>query len=332
LKMLDVPTVVKYRFQKRVSSKPMHPKLVQLETSFQASVLTRIHDPLLDEYQVELWLKRDDRLHPVISGNKWRKLKYCLDDALSLNAHTLMSMGGAYSNHLHALAYVGRALGLKTIGVIRGEPPPVFSATLNDLQRWGMDLQFVSRSAYRNYRKIKNGVDLPGLQEGQYWLPEGGAHAFALKGVAELVNEIDIAYDTICLPCGTGTTLAGLINAVSEPVSILGFSALKPSYGLRADIESWLKHPLPDWRLIQDYHFGGFAKTNAALMAFIDSFECHQAITLEPIYTGKMMYGLYDLITKRYFKPGHRIIALHTGGLQGLRGFWQRHVLPAGEL
>ena len=299
----------------------MHPELIKLETTFKISILTKIDDPLLDQYPIELWIKRDDLLHPVISGNKWRKLKYSLDHALSSGADTIISMGGPYSNHLHTLAYVGKALGLKTTGLIRGEQPGTLTPTLSDMQSRGMDLKFVSRSDYRLLRQYKGCHDLPGLMPQQYWLPEGGAQSLALKGVAELVSEIDVAYDILCVPCGTGTTLAGIIDAVPDQVSVMGFAALKNGGFLQTDVESLLPRPCTNWQINLDYHFGGFATTTTELMAFIADFEFKTGIPVEPVYTGKMMYALYDLIAKHTFKPGQRIIAVHTGGLQGKRGF-----------
>ena len=299
----------------------MHPELSKLELTFKLSILTKINDPLLDQFEIELWMKRDDLLHPIISGNKWRKLKYSLDHALSSGADTIISMGGAYSNHLHALAYAGKALELQTIGLIRGEQPEMLTPTLSDMKNWGMELKFVSRSDYRLLRQYKGCHDLPGLKPQQYWLPEGGAQTLALKGVAELVNEIDVLYDILCAPCGTGATLAGIIDAVPGPVSVIGFAALKNAGFLQTDVASLLPQPCTNWQINLDYHFGGFAKTNAELMAFIANFEFKTGIPLEPVYTGKMMYALYDLITKHTFKPGQRIIAVHTGGLQGKRGF-----------
>jgi 1-aminocyclopropane-1-carboxylate deaminase len=299
----------------------MHPELIKLEKTFKTSILTKIDDPLLNRYEIELWIKRDDLLHPIISGNKWRKLKYSLDHALFSGADTIVSMGGAYSNHLHALAYAGKALGLKTTGLIRGEQPETLTLALSDMQNWGMELNFVSRSYYRLLRQFKGCHDLPGSKPQQYWLPEGGAQALALKGVAELVNEIDVAYDIICAPCGTGATLAGIIDTVPEQASVIGFAALKNAGFLQTDVESLLPRPFTNWRINLDYHFGGFAKTNTELMAFITDFEFKTGIPLEPVYTGKMLYALYDLIAKHSFKPGHRIIAVHTGGLQGNRGF-----------
>jgi 1-aminocyclopropane-1-carboxylate deaminase len=299
----------------------MHLELIKLEETFNASILTKIDDPLLAQYQVELWMKRDDLLHPVISGNKWRKLKYILNHALSLGADTLISMGGAYSNHLHALAYAGKVLGLKTVGLVRGERAETLTPTLYDMAKWGMDLEFVPRAEYRQLRKYKNWHDLPGLKPGQYWLPEGGAQILALQGVAELAAEIEIPYDALCVPCGTGTTLAGIIDAVPEQVSVLGFAALKNAVFLTAEVESMLSQSRNNWQINLDYHFGGFAKMNTELNAFIEDFELKTTIPLEPVYTGKMMYAVYDLIKKHYFKPGARIIAVHTGGLQGKRGF-----------
>jgi 1-aminocyclopropane-1-carboxylate deaminase len=299
----------------------MHLELIKLEKTFKPSILTKIDDPLLDQYQIKLWIKRDDLLHPIISGNKWRKLKYTLDHALSEGADTLISMGGAYSNHLHALAYVGKALGLKTIGLVRGEQPETLTPTLSDLQNWGMVLKFVSRFDYRLLRQYKGCYDLPGLKPRQYWLPEGGAQALALKGVAELVNEIDVAYDILCVPCGTGATLAGIIDMVPDQVSVMGFAALKNAEFLQTDVESLLPRPCSNWQINMDYHFGGFAKTSAELMTFMADFEFKTGIPLEPVYTGKMIYAIYNLITKHTFKPGQRIIAVHTGGLQGKRGF-----------
>ncbi len=292
-----------------------------LEKTFNRSPLTRINDPLFRQRTVELWLKRDDLLHPVISGNKWRKLKYSLQHALSLGADTLISMGGAYSNHLHALAYTGHVLGLKTIGFIRGGQPNVLTPSLADMRGWGMELKFVSRTDYRQLRLYKHWQALPGIKPGQYWLPEGGAQTLALPGIAELVHELDSPYDVLCVPCGTGTTLAGLIAAAPAKASIIGFAALKNAGFLTAEIAALLEQQQDNWQVNLDYHFGGFAKTNAQLMAFITAFETRTAIPLEPVYTGKMLYGLYDLLKKDYFSAGQRIIAIHTGGLQGNRGF-----------
>ncbi|MGR9116421.1 MAG: 1-aminocyclopropane-1-carboxylate deaminase/D-cysteine desulfhydrase [Gammaproteobacteria bacterium] len=297
----------------------MHPDLVKLEKKFDHSILTKVDDPWLGRYGVELWMKRDDLLDPVISGNKWRKLKYILEHALSLNSNTIVSMGGAYSNHLHALAYVCHLLGLGCVGLVRGETR--MTPALEDMQRWGMQLRFVSRTEYRALRHFKGWHDLPGLEPGQYWLPEGGAVAGALKGVAELVAEIDRPYDIICVPCGSGATLAGIIGAVAPQIQVWGFAALKGAGFLTQDVERLLTAPHDNWRISFDYHFGGFAKVRPELLEFIEKFTQTTSIPLEPVYTGKMVYGIYDLAKMGQFRPGQRIIAVHTGGLQGNRGF-----------
>ncbi len=298
----------------------MHIALTNLEKTFETSILSPVYDDLLTQHQIELWFKRDDLLHHIISGNKWRKLKYSLNHALSIDTKTLISMGGIYSNHLHALAFVGKALGLKTIGLVRGECPAQLTPTLQDLLDWGMKLQFVSRTNYRQLRQYQSWQDLPQLKPKQYWIPEGGAQPLALAGITELVNEISIPYDLLCAPCGTGTTLAGMIKAVPAHASVLGFSALNHAQFLTDDISKLLPHSYGNWQINFDYHFGGFAKTSTELLTFIDDFESKTGIPLEPIYTGKMLYALYDLIAKKHFKPGMKIIALHTGGLQGNRG------------
>jgi 1-aminocyclopropane-1-carboxylate deaminase len=315
------------------SKTPMiNPQLITLEQQFHPSVLTPIREDFLAQHGIELWLKRDDLLHPIISGNKWRKLKYSLNHALSRNKNTLISMGGAYSNHLHALAFVGNALNLQTKAFIRGEKPTVLNPTLQDLLAWKMELAFISRSDYRMLRNFKTHDALPNLKNTEYWLPEGGALALALQGVAELVSETNLDYDVICAACGTGTTLAGIINAVPKDKQIIGFSALKGADFLSADIQQILRtaSPFKDWQSYEEhknwqiklnYHSGGFAKTTPALLGFMKEFEQRHAIALEPIYTGKMLFGLYDLIAQNYFQAGQKIIAIHTGGLQGNRGF-----------
>lgn len=298
----------------------LHPKLVELENQFNSSPLTQLFAPLLVKKQLELWVKRDDLIHPVISGNKWRKLKYILDHALKMNAHTIISMGGAYSNHLHALAFAGNQLGLKTIAYIRGEQPKQFSPTLQDLENWGMELRFISRTAYRELRQYKHFHDLPLIEQGQYWLPEGGATELALQGVAELVFEIDEVFDVLCVPCGTGTTLAGIIPVIASNCNVEGFSALKGGSFLLSEVEVLLStKKYVNWTVQLDYHFGGFAKTNNELLSFIDTFYKEHRVELDPVYTGKMFYGLFDLIKQDYFKPQQKIVVIHTGGLQGKR-------------
>ncbi|PPD34683.1 MAG: 1-aminocyclopropane-1-carboxylate deaminase [Methylomonas sp.] len=299
----------------------LHPKLQILENQFSRSILTPINDPVLSERQLQLSVKRDDLLHPVISGNKWRKLKYNLNHALYSGSNTLISMGGAYSNHLHALAFVGKALGLKTRAFVRGEQPACLNPTLQDLQTWGMQLQFVSRSEYRQLRQFKHYHSLPDLKPGEYWLPEGGATDLALQGVAEIIPEIDAAYDVLMVACGTGATLAGLIAASPNSSQVLGVAALKAGGFLYQDVQQLLpaQQTMAGWDILLDYHFGGFGKTSSVLTAFMQQFQTLHGVPLEPIYTAKTLFAFYDLVQLGYFKTGTHIILLHTGGLQGWR-------------
>jgi 1-aminocyclopropane-1-carboxylate deaminase/D-cysteine desulfhydrase-like pyridoxal-dependent ACC family enzyme len=293
----------------------------ELGINTKAAIIESVEHPALDEHNVHLLIKRDDLLHPIISGNKWRKLKYTLIHALKNNHQHLISMGGAYSNHLHALAYIGHKLNLKTTGLIRGEQPKEENQTLSDLRDWGMNLEFISRSNFRDLRKFRTPDSKPAKQYGGFWIPEGGATQDALRGVSEIIKEIDTDFDTLALACGTGTTLAGLAKALPDKKRLLGFSALKGGGFLEKDVKKLIKNnSLVNWSINFDYHFGGFAKTNEELFAFIEEFSLLNNIPLEPIYNGKMLFGLIDLIKNDRFKKGYKIIAIHTGGLQGNRG------------
>jgi 1-aminocyclopropane-1-carboxylate deaminase len=291
----------------------MTPKLAEFEKQFSKSTLTRVISPLLDQHNIGLWIKRDDQIHSIISGNKWRKLKYCLAHVLSIGSSKIVSMGGPYSNHLHALAYAGHLLGVQTEAYVRGEQKR--NPTLDDLRRWGMVLNFVSRLEYRALREGKHAK----VGEDAFWLPEGGATDLALRGVAELVAEIDIDYDVICCPCGTGVTLAGLIRAVPATKLVLGFSGLKNGSYINREVEQMASVNLRNWEIIEAYHFGGFARTKTNLLEYIEKFRNKTQIQLEAVYTGKMMFGIEDMIWKGMFSAGQRIIAVHTGGLQGNR-------------
>ncbi len=292
----------------------------ELGINTKAAIIEPIQHPALEEHGIELHIKRDDLLHPIISGNKWRKLKYTLLYALNNGHQHLISMGGAYSNHLHALAYLGYKLNIKTTGLIRGEQPEQYNQTLTDLKKWGMTLEFVSRSDFRELRKNRAHNEKLEKQYGGFWIPEGGANTYALKGVTEILKEIDIEFDTLALACGTGTTLAGLAKTLPEKKRVLGFSSLKGGGFLKKDIKKLIKNnSLTNWSINFDYHFGGFAKTNDELISFIKEFESLNNIPLEPIYNGKMLFGLIDMVKKDYFKKGLKIIAIHTGGLQGNR-------------
>jgi len=292
----------------------------ELGINTKAAIIEQIQHPILDEHKIELHIKRDDLLHPIISGNKWRKLKYTLVHALTHGHQHLISMGGPYSNHLHTLAYIGHKLNIKTTGLIRGEQPEKESQTLSDLREWGMSLEFVKRSSYRELRKYQTYDAKPAKQYDGYWIPEGGATQDALRGVSEILKEIDMDFKTLTLACGTGTTLAGLAKALPTTKKVFGFSALKGGGFLEKDVKKLIKkNSLVNWSINFDYHFGGFAKSNEELTSFIEEFQTHNNIPLEPVYNGKMLFGLFDLIKNGRFKKEQPIIAIHTGGLQGNR-------------
>lgn len=299
---------------------PLDLKLNEFESNFNEAIIERIHHPTIEELDIKLWIKREDYLHPIISGNKWRKLKYILNHALQTGHDHLISMGGPWSNHLHALAWAGKELGLKTTGIIRGEIPGEKSSTLKDIEQWGMQLEFINRSEFRQLRTYRDHDSPPAIQYQGYWIPEGGANQLALKGVSELVDEIDIPFDTIVLACGTGMTLAGIASALPNTKKVIGFAALKGASFLNKEVDYLLYNYIKkNWTINLDYHFGGFAKTDQKLFSFMEDFEKQTGIPLEPVYTGKMMYGLFDLIKQGMFESGQNIIAIHTGGLQGNR-------------
>ncbi|MFD2512779.1 1-aminocyclopropane-1-carboxylate deaminase/D-cysteine desulfhydrase [Pontibacter locisalis] len=290
--------------------------------------LQQIKDPLLEEHQLSLWVKREDLLHPHISGNKWRKLKYNLQVAREQQKTALLTFGGAYSNHIAATAAAGKEYGFSTTGIIRGEEHLPLNPTLSFAASCGMELHYISRE---EYRKKQEPAFLQELKEqfGQpYIIPEGGTNALAVKGCTEIIEDIAIDYDYVCCASGTGGTTAGIIAGLAGNKKILGFPALKGGEFLQQEIEqlitSYNGQMYRNWQLITDYHFGGYAKVKPELVDFIKAFQEQHQVPLEPIYTGKMMYGVFDLIRQNYFPRGSRIVAVHTGGLQGNAGFRER--------
>ena len=285
-----------------------------------------LEDSLLVEKQIQLSVLRLDQIHPQMGGNKFFKLKYNLQEAQKLDFDTLLTFGGAYSNHIYATAAAGKHYGFKTIGVIRGEEHLPLNNTLEFAKASGMHLHYISREQYR----LKNNQEFINQLKNQfgefYLIPEGGSNSLAVKGCAEIVTHIAEDWDYICTPCGTGGTLAGLIMSLKSNQRALGFSALKGGAFLNEEVNALLKGYLSDnqllgfkskdWEIFTDYHFGGYAKKKPELLAFIKSFQQNHQILLEWIYSGKMFYGIYDLIQKDYFPKGSKIIALHTGGVR----------------
>jgi len=274
----------------------------------------------LDKSGVRIIIKREDQNHPFISGNKWWKLKYNLEEAARQNKKTLLTFGGAYSNHLYATAAAAHELGFKSIGIVRGEEVLPLNNTLKFARENGMSLHYISREDYR-VKSQPEFIHQLQKQFGDFYLiPEGGTNELAVKGCAEFAETFSSqSFDYVCLPVGTGGTMAGIITGLKGRKEIIGFPVLKNGEFLIDDIKSLLppSNINTNWRLITDYHFGGYAKTTPALMEFIRLFERDHNIPLDQVYTGKMMWGIFDLIKKNYFKKGSTILAIHTGGLQG---------------
>ncbi len=275
---------------------------------------------------VRLWLKRDDLIHPALSGNKWRKLKYNLLNAEQNNQKTLITKGGAFSNHIYATAAAAKMFGYDSIGIIRGEE--VNNPTLDFAKSCGMKLVFIDRTLFRAIDEDFPHESIGIKSDGACFLPEGGTNQKAILGTAELaaetIGQLGFIPDYFCVPAGTGGTAAGLINGLKGEAKVQAYSALKGDF-LKNEISRYLSDTAGEWTLETDYHFGGYAKYNAALIDFINDFKEKQGIQLDPLYTGKMMYGIYDKIRDGLFPPGSNILAIHTGGLQGNEGFRFRH-------
>jgi len=280
----------------------------------------KVHLPLLEEKGITLCLKREDTIHPFISGNKYRKLKYNLLEAKRQEHTALLTFGGAFSNHIAATAFAGKEAGLKTIGIIRGEELKdswTENPTLKLAKEHGMEFHFVSRSDYREKDTSTFYERLKSLFGDFYLLPEGGTNALAVKGCEEILTEADMEFDFVCSCVGTGGTVAGLINSAKPHQTILGFPALKGDF-LKQDILKFARNE--NWEFIPDYHFGGYAKVDERLIDFINTFKKETQIPLDPIYTGKMLFGILDKVKQGFFKPGTSILAIHSGGLQGIKG------------
>ncbi|PWA07756.1 1-aminocyclopropane-1-carboxylate deaminase/D-cysteine desulfhydrase [Flavobacterium laiguense] len=269
---------------------------------------------------ISLEIKREDLLHPFISGNKFRKLKYNLLQAKAENQETVLTFGGAYSNHIAAVAYAGKEQGFKTIGVIRGEElgdKIADNPTLQFAQECGMQFEFVTREAYRLKTEPDFIANLRQKFGSFYLVPEGGTNEYAIKGCEEILTEEDTAFDFICCAIGTGGTISGIINSVLAHQKVLGFPALKGDF-LKDEIRKFVANE--NWELITDYHFGGYGKVNEELVQFINQFYRQTQVPLDPVYTGKMVFGVIDLIQKNYFPNNAKILLIHTGGLQGIQG------------
>ena len=274
-------------------------------------------------YSIELYIKREDLLHPYISGNKFRKLKYNVEEALKIEAKMLITFGGAFSNHILATAAAGKEYGIATAGIIRGEEwkDKLFeNPTLSLAKEFGMEFEFVSRSIYAQKEEVGYLKDIEQRYVGCYILPEGKTNSLAIKGCEEILEPVDSDFDYVCCAVGTGGTITGIINASKENQKIVGFSALKGNF-LSDVICNFVTKK--NWTMNSDYHFGGYGRVTDELIAFLNDFYKSTSIPLDPIYTGKMMFGVLDMIQKRDFLDNSKILLIHTGGLQGIKGINQ---------
>jgi len=286
----------------------------------------KIDEPFFKDLSIRLSIKREDLNDNEIQGNKWLKLKSNLEQAKQQGYKNLLTFGGCYSNHIYATAAAGKRFDFNTIGIIRGPEPKKLSPTLNFALQAGMQLHFINRLDYRNIHNAEIQKKLIKRFLPAYIIPEGGSNQLAIDSCADYAKTLPTDYDVISCACGTGGTLAGLIKGSDNSKKILGIPVLKGADFLFGEISNFINpgsstNEVNNWTLNTDYHFGGYAKSSAELEDFIVEFYHTHGIKLEPVYTGKMMYALYDLIKKDYFKKDSRILAIHSGGMQGLDGF-----------
>lgn len=294
-----------------------------------ANFLTPIPHPAAQRRGVRLLLWRDDLLNPALPGNKARKLKYNLLQAKATGCTKLLTFGGAYSNHLAAVAAAGRLYGFETVGLVRGEEHRPLNSTLANCVADGMQLHYLDRTTYRRRNEPEFLATIQRQFGPAYPLPEGGTNLLALRGVAELINELrqHTDFDAVAVAAGTGGTLAGLALGLAEaayPARAVGIAALKGADFLRVEVATLLAAAgcaEASYELHTGYHFGGYAKLPTELRAFIGQFETDFGVLLDPIYTGKLLFGVLDLVEKGHFVPGSTVVAVHTGGLQAWAGF-----------
>lgn len=301
-----------------------------------SSPVNKIHHHDFNKYGVEVFIKRDDLIHPIISGNKWRKLKYNLLSAQELGCQQILSFGGAFSNHIHALAYACSQHNLQGIGIIRGEEQYQHNFTLSWAKHWGMELKFVNRLTYKKRNEAEYIEQIQSQYPKAFIVPEGGSNALALPGMGEVITELNeqSQYDYLLTPVGSGGTLAGLVKADNKQHKILGIAVLKQQNYLTDEVNSLLKdsaNSCNNWQILNDFHRGGYGKYKAEDAARIVEFSQTTNIPLEPVYSGKMILALLDLLEQGYFEAGAKIMLLHTGGLQGLGGMAERGLISADD-
>ncbi len=287
------------------------------------SPIEQINHPLLERH-VKLWIKRDDLIHPQISGNKWRKLKYNFENALKNPQSPVVTFGGAYSNHIAATAAAGHYFGIPTIGYIRGEELDENSnPTLKLASQMGMELRFISRDEYAHFKSCNNLTKL-GISNA-FVIPEGGANSLAIQGTSEIIDELKIEFDTIVTSIGTGGTFCGLVKGLNGEKRVLGMNSRKGGF-IHDEISQLLQSEditHNNYKIDSTHHFGGYGKVTPTLIDFINGMKSEIGVLFDPIYTGKAFFGVWDMIGQGRF-DGQPIVFLHTGGLQGIAGFNQK--------
>ena len=289
--------------------------------------LQHLTHPFLEEKGVRLVVLRLDKVHPEVSGNKFFKLKYNLAEAKNHGEKTILTFGGAFSNHVYATASAAHAAGFESIGIIRGQDADQENPTLTHARERGMQLHFVNRENFR----MKNSppfLEMLNARFGDFYLiPEGGTNALAIKGTKEILEEVDVDFSHVCLSVGTGGTFAGLAASIQSHQSLIGFSSLKGDFIFK-EIKQLIKQfhieSLGNLEIRNDYHFGGYGKAKPELTEFIRWFYSEFKIPLDPIYTGKMAFGVWNLIEKDHFPTGSKLLLIHSGGLQGNAGFFSQ--------
>ncbi|HEY3732801.1 MAG TPA: pyridoxal-phosphate dependent enzyme [Streptosporangiaceae bacterium] len=281
------------------------------------SPLESLGDDRLEDSGIRVFLKRDDLIHPEIPGNKWRKLKYNLIEAAAMKNDTLLTFGGAYSNHIRATAAAGYYCKFSTIGIIRGEEHLPLNQSLAYATSRGMRLSYMDRVTYRR-KSAPDVISSLRREHGSFYLlPEGGSNELAVQGCSEVPAEIETDFNVICCPCGTGGTLAGIAAGLKPGQRAIGFSSLKGGEFLADTVTELQRKAVgycsDNWSIEHRFHFGGFARKKPELDQFIADFRARHALTLEWVYVAKMMYGIYSLCREGAFSPGTRIVAVITG-------------------
>ncbi len=279
---------------------------------FAIPLIQVLNHPLFEQKQVQVSVKRLDLIHPLIHGNKWYKLKYNLAAAQQQGKTCIETFGGAFSNHIYATAAAGKLFGFQTIGNIRGEEHLPLNPLLRFATTQGMQIRYKDRTTYRQQSKPTAQSNLLENSE-HYFLPEGGANELAVKGCQEIAEGLE-TFDVVCCACGTGSTLAGISAGLPPHTQKIGFAVLKGGNFLYKDIAQWTK-ATENLQIMTAYHAGGYAKHTSTLLQFIADFKQNFQIPIEYVYTGKLFFGLFDLIQNDFFKPKTNIVVVHTGGV-----------------